>query len=225
MKLSKILAEKTQVVTAELPAEPAERLQMASLLATEMARERNTSIDTEAAEELADLCNCDLAMIRSEIEKLVTYAGPGQAIRVAEIELLVISEKKRTVWELADLLASRDRAKAFTFLDNLLREGEQPPALVGAMAWMFRKLLEIQDLGPSISPWQVAGRLRMRSHTAEVAVRQARKIPRRQLLCGLRALYDADSQLKSGADDRTVMEFLLARLTSDPQAAFSTSAR
>jgi len=109
MKLAKILAEKALVVVAELPADPAERLQMASILATEMARERKTLMDPEAAEELADLCNCDLAMIRSEVEKLVTYAGPGETIRLAEIELLVISEKKRTVWELADLLESRDR--------------------------------------------------------------------------------------------------------------------
>ena len=79
--------------------------------------------------------------------------------------------------------------------------------------WMYRKLLEAQELGPRVSGGQAAGLLRMRAATAEMAVRQAQKIPRRQLVEGLRALYDADSRLKSGsADDRAVMEFLVARL-------------
>ena len=53
----------------------------------------------------------------------------------------------------------------------------------------------------------------MRADTAELALRQSRKIPRRQLVAGLRALYEADNQIKLGADDRLVLEFLAARLT------------
>jgi hypothetical protein len=51
-------------------------------------------------------------------------------------------------------------------------------------------------------------------------LRQARKIPRRQLVNGLRSLYDADSRLKSGSDnDRAVMEFLVAGLTNSGPAS------
>ena len=95
-----------------------------------------------------------------------------------------------------------------------MREGEAAPALVGAITWMFRKLLEAQELGSNVSHWQAAGRLGMRPATAEMALKNARKIPRRQLVTGLRALYDADSQLKSASkNDRAVMEFLVAQLT------------
>ena len=216
MKLAKLLAEKTLVVSAELPKDPEERVRMAAMLAAQMARERNSTIDADAAEELADLCNANLAAIRSEIEKLTTYAGAGNPIRRVDVEELGRLREEifglgigGRAWYIAPT-ASR----AFIFLDNLLREGEQPPALVGAMAWMFRKLMEAQDLGPQVSGWQAAGRLGMRANTAEIALRQARKIPRRQLADGLRALYDADSRLKSGSsDDRAVMEFLVARLT------------
>jgi DNA polymerase III subunit delta len=175
-------------------------------------------MDSDTAEALADLCNADLATIRIEIEKLATYAGAGQPIRRADVDALVVSEKKYSVFELADMLATGQRAKALAFLDSLLREGEQPPALVGAMAWMFRTLLAVKELGPGTSAGQAAGRLRLRMHTAEIAVRQAPKISQRQLADGLRALYDADSHLKSGADDRAVMEFLVAQLM-DPKPA------
>ena len=213
MKLGKLLAAKAMVVAAELPEDGAARLRMAASLAVQMARERKAPLDKDTAEVLADLCNANLAAIRMEIEKLATYVGPGQPIRRADVDALVVSEKQYSVWELSEMLATRQRAKALVFLDTLLREGEQPPALVGAMAWMYRTLLAVQELGPHVSGAQASGLLHMRRDTADMAVLHARKIPRRQLLDGLRLLYDADSRLKSGAKDhRAVMEFLVAGL-------------
>jgi DNA polymerase-3 subunit delta len=214
MKLAKLLEDKALVIEAELPKDPEKRREMAAILAVEMARERQTPIEAEAAEELAELCNANLTAIRSEIEKLSTYAGPGQPIRRSDVAALVVSEKKHTVWELADMLATRRRSDALLFLDNLLREGEQAPALVGGMTWMFRKLLEAQDLGPHATKWQAASRLGTYPEKAQMALNQARKIPRNVLVEGFRALYDADSQLKSGVKStRAVMEFLVTRLT------------
>ena len=113
------------------------------------------------------------------------------------------------------MLASRQPAVALEFLDSLLREGEQAPALLGALAWMYRKLLEAQELPAGIPDWQAAGRLHMQKKTAEMAVLQSRKFPKAQLTTGLAALYEADSRLKSGGtSQRAVMEFLVARLAS-----------
>jgi DNA polymerase III subunit delta len=213
-KLAKLLLEKALVVAAELPEDPHERARTAAMISGQMAREQRSSIEADAAEELADLCNCDLGAMRSEIEKLATFVGTGQPIRREDVEALVVSEKKYSVWELAEVLASRQRARAFHFLANVLQQGEAAPALIGAMAWMYRKLIEAQQLSPHTSSYQAAGRLGMRAATAELAIRHAKKIPRRQLVEGLRALYDADSTLKAGStNDRAVMEFVVARLT------------
>jgi DNA polymerase III subunit delta len=226
MKLSKLLTQKALVVSAELPEDPEARLRMAASLAVRMARQRKAPLDNDTAEVLADLCNADLAAIRIEIEKLATYVGQGQPIRRADVDALVVSEKKYSVWELADMLATGQRAKALAFLDSLLREGEAPPAVVGAMAWMYRKLLEANELGPHVAGYQAAGRLGMRPAAAEMAVRQAHRIPRRQLVDGLRALYDADSRLKSGAPDhRAVMEFLVAQLMDAKPAPLAAGAQ
>jgi DNA polymerase III subunit delta len=214
-KLAKMLLERAVVVPAELSDDPAERGRTVAMLASKMAREQNSAIEDQAAEELADLCNGDLAAVKSEIEKLATYVGAGQVIRREDVEALVVSEKKYTVWELADVLATRQRARAFQFLTNVLQQGEGAPGLVAAMAWMFRKLIEAQQLSPHTPAGQAAGQLGMRRATAELALRNARKIPRHQLVQGLRILYDADSRLKSGAkNDREVMEFLLGQLTA-----------
>jgi DNA polymerase-3 subunit delta len=214
-RFAKMLLEWTLVVAAELPADPRERARTAATLAGQMARNRDSAIEDDAAEELADLCNCDLAAMQSEIEKLATYAGAGRPIQRADVEALVVSEKKYSVWELAEVLATQQRARAFHFLANVLQQGEPAPALIGAIAWMYRKLIEAQELSSHTSSYQAAGRLGMRVATAEMAILHARKIPRRQLVEGLRALYDADSTLKAGStNDRAVMEFVVAQLTA-----------
>jgi DNA polymerase-3 subunit delta len=219
-KLAKLLAEAIPVVAAELPEEPSERLRVATRLTKQMAAKDQGAIEDDAAEELADLCNGDLAAVRSELAKLITYAGPERRIARADVEALVVAEKKYSVWELADVLASGQLARALKLLDQLLREGEQPPALVGALAWTFRKLLEAQELGRGVSSGMAAGRLGMRRDAAEAALRQAQKISRSQLVRGLRALYEADSRLKWGAkDERAVMEFLAAELAGRSREA------
>jgi DNA polymerase-3 subunit delta len=134
-----------------LPEQPEERTRAAVTLTLQMAREMKAEIDRDAAAELADLCNTNLAAIRSELDKLATYTGPGGTIRRADVTALAISEKKYTVWELADMLASGDRKRAFVFLNNLLQAGEPAPAMIGSMAWMYRSLLQLQEMGPRMS--------------------------------------------------------------------------
>jgi DNA polymerase-3 subunit delta len=215
MRLAKMFAEKTVTVSVELSTDPAERSRLAVPMSVEMARELGATLEPDAAEELCDILNGELAAIRTELEKLSAYAGDRRKITKADVDLLVISERKYEVWDLADMLAARKPAQALEFLDRLLREGEAAPALLGALAWMYRKLLEAQELPAGTVGWQAASRLKMRSDAAELAVRQSRKFPKSQLTSGLAALYEADSRLKSGGkNQRAVMEFLVTQLAS-----------
>ena len=185
----------------------------AALLAAQMAKDLGTEIDSQAAALLADSLNGSPARMRIELEKLASYAR-GRRITAADIEQLVVAARKNTVWQLADMLASRERNAAFQFLDNLLREGEQPAGIVGALAWRYRKLVEARDLSPQTNKFQAARQLGMGPDSAEAAIRQAHRVPRADLLAGLVALAEDDSQLKSAnPDPRAMMEFLIARLT------------
>jgi DNA polymerase-3 subunit delta len=215
MRLAKLFAEKTVTVSVELSTDPEERARLAVPISFEIAKELGATLEPDAAEELCEILNGELAGIRTELEKLTAYAGDQRKITRADVELLVISARKYEVWDLADMLAARQPAQALEFLDRLLREGEAAPALLGALAWMYRKLLEAQELPGGTVGWQAASRLKMRPDAAELAVRQSRKFPKTQLTNGLAALYEADSRLKSGGtNQRAVMEFLVAQLAS-----------
>ncbi len=217
-KFRKLLGEKALVVELTIGGESA------AALASQMAKDLGAEIDRDAAALLADIVNAEPARIHGELEKLATYAL-GRRITTADVETLVVAARKNTVWQLTDMLASRRRRDALAFLDNLLREGEQPIGIVGALAWTYRKLVEARDLPAHTGGFQAARQLGMRPEAAEAAVRQAHRVPKSELLSGLVALAEADSQLKSSnPDPRALMEFLIARLTT-PVSALVSHAR
>jgi DNA polymerase III subunit delta len=210
-RLAKLLGEKAVVVSVDTRAEDAGRL------AGELARRRGVEIEPEAAALLSELAAGQAARIETEMEKLATYVGARKRITAADVAELVVSARSYTVWELTEILGEGGQAKALEFLDSLLRAGEAPPGIVGALAWMYRKLLEAQELPAHASGWDAARRLAMRKETAELALARARKIPRASLRAGLVALAETDDRLKSGTvNQRAVMEFLIARLAAPP---------
>src|SRR4029077_18371095 len=111
-----------------------------------------------------------------------------KAIRREDVSALVGSEKTTTAWELADMLASRQPKKALEFLDRLLRDGEEPLPMLGAITWMYRKLIEASEVKGAVNGYQAARTLGMRPDQAELALRSSRKITQARLLPGLAAL-------------------------------------
>jgi len=218
MKLGKLLGEKTVVVEVSLGEDAEQRQATAVTQAIAMAKEQGVEFEPGTAEDLAEFVAADLMRLKTEIEKLTTFAGERKLIRRADVGSLVISEKATTVWELADMLASRRRKVALEFLDRLLRDGEEPLPMLGAITWMYRKIMEASEVKGATNGWQAARALGMRPEQAELALQSARRMSRERLLGGLRALQKADDRLKQGgADLRTVLEFLVADLTQ-PEA-------
>ena len=219
MLLGKKVAELALVVEVGLAEKLDDRIGAAEALAESLAKEQGISFEKSAAGDLAEFVNGDLMRLKTEVEKLATYAAERKTIRREDVSGLVISEKTTTIWEVADLLASRQPRKALEFIDCLLRDGEEPVLMVGGMAWMYRKLVEASEVRGVSNGWQAAKALGMRPEQAELAIQCARKIPREQLLDGLQALQEADNRLKGGAKDiRAIMEFLVWRLSGERAA-------
>jgi DNA polymerase III subunit delta len=218
-KFGRLLAADKNALLVELRVDN----ESAAALAGEMARKSGAEIDRDAAALLADILNHEPARMSVEVAKLTAYAGSGGRITTKDVEELVLAARKNTVWQLADMIASGKRDAALAFLDNLVREGEALPAIVGALAWMYRKLIEARELSASVNKYQAAGILQMRPDTAEMALRQARRISKSDLLAGLAALAEADSEVKSGnPNPRATLEFVIARLTSTAASAASS---
>jgi DNA polymerase III delta subunit len=184
MKLAKILTQKTLAVEVGLGEDPEQRQSAAVLMAESFAKTIGVQFEKGAAADLAERVSADLMRLKTEIEKLANYLG---------------ERKKITPME---------------FLDRLLRDGEAPLEMLGALTWMYRKLIEASEIRGAMNGWQAARTLGMRPEQADIALRAARKTSKAQLLAGLRALEKADDRLKSSKDSRMVLEFLVTELTS-----------
>ncbi len=121
MRLMKVLAEKMVVVQVALSDKPEERAHLAGPIAMEMAREVGVELDRDAGQELAEILNGDLAAIHTELEKIAAYVGERKCITLADVELMVVSARKYSTWDLTDMLAAQQTSRALEFL-------KQPPA-------------------------------------------------------------------------------------------------
>jgi DNA polymerase-3 subunit delta len=207
-RLARLLNERALVVDLGAPGSDLAQL------AIQMARDLGMEMEREAALALAESTGGSAARMATEVEKLSCYAAQSGRITKADVRELVVAEGPAEVWELSRLLALGERGRALELAGDLMAKGDSAPQLVGALAWMFRKLVEASELSPSTNEWQAAKRLGMRPESAATAIQHARRIPKTQLREALEALAEADDRLKStGADDRGIMEFLLARLS------------
>jgi DNA polymerase-3 subunit delta len=220
MKLGKFLTEKALLLDIGQGDNLQDRLESATALARVIAKEEDVLFETGAAEELVEYVAADFVRLRTEIRKLATYAGERKEIRSQDVRALVASEKSTTTWDLADMLVSRQTAKAMDLLNCLLRDGEQPLQILGALTWNYRKVVEASELPGVANGFQAARALAMRPEQAELALRSARKSSRAQLLAGMQTLRWVDDRLKQGKDEgQTVMEFMIAELTRSSNSA------
>jgi len=116
------------------------------------------------------------------------------------------------------MLASRQPKESAGILDRLLRDGEEPLPMLGAMTWMYRKLIEASEVKGVTNGWQAARALGMRPEQAELALQNARKISKSRLLHGLRALQKADDRLKRGGEDAACGDGVLVTELTRPDA-------
>src|SRR5215472_1204920 len=215
MRLAKMLLEKALVVEVGLGENLDDRVAAAAVLAKSLGKEQGIEFEKGAAEDLAEFVSGDLMRLKTEIDKLATYVDERKTVKRQDVATLVISEKSATIWEVADFLAARQPKKALEFFERLLRDGEEPVQMLGAMAWMYRKLIEASEVRGVTSGWQAARALSMNPQQAELAMQSARKIPKERLLAGLQALREADNRLKGGTKDpHSIMEFLVWELSA-----------
>src|SRR6266852_5721998 len=88
MRLGKLLAEETLVVECGLGENAGER--QAAAVALALGKEQGVDFEKGAAEDLAEFVAADLMRLKTEIDKLATYAAEKRVIGRADVSALVI---------------------------------------------------------------------------------------------------------------------------------------
>ena len=153
------------------------------------ARRQGIDLSPQGAGLLADRVGPQLLLLRSELEKAQLLAGAGQRVEADHVAAVVSAVAEEPIWDLTDAIGQGRAAEAADLLARLLVQGAAPPAVLGALASHFRRLVRV-GAGESVAgPPFVVRKLEQ----------QARRYPARRLVGCLRAIHRADVDLKGAS--------------------------
>jgi DNA polymerase-3 subunit delta len=167
---------------------PTKAREIAAFLKQEAERQGLT-LDADAAGLLAERIGPQLLLLRQEVEKAALVAGPGVTIAREHVESSVASVAEEPIWDLTDAIGQGRSADALDQLSRLLGQGAAAPAVLGALASHFRRLVRAGHGEQVGGPPFVVRKLEQ----------QARRYPRRRLVVCLRAIHRADVELKGAS--------------------------
>ena len=193
--------------------------------AMQAADAEGVKLDTDAARELVDSLGGDMMMIANELEKLILFVGEKKHVGLGEVETMVLAAKQRSFYELTDAISARDRDRALSVLDAILRSGDGEDAAIGHLYMLsrtFKQMLVIfeRNVRDSRALWQALWQgFRLPPFAAEDVIRQARRYKsRRELTSAIRRVARADLALRSSpVSKRLVLENLVMELTAEPK--------
>jgi DNA polymerase III subunit delta len=112
----------------------------------EEAAARGKKVEPAALEMLVYLSGNNLQELAAELEKVATFIGHRDMIRVADIKEIVSDTKVDSIFELTDAVGGKDLARALRSLNTILRDGEAPLMVLAMLARHFRQLWRVKEL-------------------------------------------------------------------------------
>jgi DNA polymerase-3 subunit delta len=158
-------------------------------------------IDSDAAAMLAALSGSGLRELVSQIEKICAFAGAKERISVQDVREAASDTRIDSVFEFPNALGARDVPRALRVLTTILRDGESPIMLVGAIARHFRQLWTInQLLAKRLPTADVQRQAGVAPFFFKGMSDQAAKFNNSEFKQIFQQLHEADLSLKGGGD-------------------------
>ncbi len=168
-------------------------------------------VEPAALEMLIYLVGNNLQELAAEMEKVATFIGSRDVIRMADIREIVSDTKVDTVFELADGLGRKETGKALRSLNTILRDGEAPLMILAMLTRHFRQLWRVKELCEKRVPTQdISKATGINPYFMKGIVEQARNYRLSEFKGIFQRLFETDLALKtSGGKPANLMECLV----------------
>lgn len=197
-------------------------------------------ISADALAFLVQRVGDDFAIIASEVQKLIDWAGDQDRITHEDVEAVTTETPEEKIFRFLDAVANRNTALALQLLDNMLEasndiqaDASRTLAMIARqfrLIWQARMLLEagVKRLEKSAVPKQMLAALPSETNLLDVVERQpwqankliaqAKSFPQAKLRKCFDAIARADAAMKgiegSVEDPRTVMQLLVMEVAA-----------
>jgi len=176
---------------------------------TKQFEQLEASVDRDAARLIVEMVGDDPDQLRSEIEKLATWAN-GKTVTESEVQGLAAASAETSVFELTDAWGRRDTGAALAAVESLLeRSGSRElPRLTALLANHVGRVRACQSLAAEgVRARDAAPRLKMHPFAAEKAFAHAANYSADELGYAVARLADLDLALKGGSRLSGELEF------------------
>lgn len=209
-KVTKQMKEFATIIHAEAPKER----DLAVWVRNEVSLRRK-SIDDDAIDKLIELVGSDMLHLQSEIEKLCFYIGEDDRIPFSIIEELVPKTLEQDAFKLLNAYIAGDKSTAISIYHDLIRQKQEPIALVALLASQVRLMSNVYYLqSKGYHGQQIAKTLKVNPYRVKRIVEDRHQVKDQHLLKALYGLSEVDLQLKSlsGKRERFLELFLMKPL-------------
>ncbi|GBR03126.1 DNA polymerase III subunit delta [Asaia siamensis] len=112
---------------------------------SDLFRDASVAVDREALFWLSSVLGADRAAVRSEVEKLVLYAGEGGKLSLDDVQDCIGDSANATLDDATTAAMAGDRAVADIALERALADGLSPIALARACLSLMTRLQRVLD--------------------------------------------------------------------------------
>ena len=200
---------------------------IAKWLKTRAHEQYNFDLPAAGPAILVELTECNFGRMEQELAKLSLYAA-DQPLDNNRIREIVGGWPAQTMWSAIDAATDGNAGAALALLDQLLRSGEHPLALLGQMSWSLRRFAEVGELaqrdvrnGRRVDMGAALQKAGFRSWGGELdnASRRLKQLGRDRVSQINRWLLEADLALKGTHSKpergRLVLESLFVKMSSE----------
>ncbi|MFH1598632.1 MAG: DNA polymerase III subunit delta [Patescibacteria group bacterium] len=194
--------------------DPLDNLELTKWVKKEI-KDRKGQIDLPGLRLLIEMVGNNLWQLNNEIDKLVSYKS-GKEIKKEDVELFVRAKFDEDVFHLTDALGAKNVKTATELIDDQLRSGNHPLALLATLAWQFRNLIQIQErIESGTSSYSVASELGIHPFVVKKSQVQLRKFDLAQLKLAYQQLLEIDIKMKtSRVDPKTLLNLFVLQVCS-----------
>lgn len=182
----------------------------------DQAQAMGGEVSNPAAQLLASYTDEDPRLVKSEINKLLTYVDYSRAVSEDDVSNLVADVRQGDVFEMVDAIGYGDGEKAMKMLRRLLEDGEAL-SLFGMIVRQFRLLIQVRELldeNPGLSTEDIAAEIGVHPYPIKKITPQAKHFNLPQLKRIYHQLSDLDQAIKTGRlEGKLALDLLIASLT------------
>ncbi|NLY74801.1 MAG: DNA polymerase III subunit delta [Firmicutes bacterium] len=180
------------------------------------AQKMGLELTPEQARLICERSDHDSLRIKTELEKLHTFAGNNRKLADKDLEALLPGEPEPDIFGLIDAVAARNPCLGLPRLEELLNSGENELKILATLSRQFRNIaaaLEAQKRG--MTPRILADFLGIKPFVAEKSFNQARFFTLPELQKILSRLLEADYRIKTGRrEPRLELELAVVEITA-----------